>query len=181
MAQATPSVMPQSFVRGTTVRWAYSHDDYPADEGWSQSYYFRGPSTASLTCATVPGAEYQACLTATVTGAMNPGVYEWQCFSRKANLRFMVEAGTIEATTDLSTLSESMKSRDARTTSRRMLDNLREILEDRASVLRMEPGKVAETFDSYKRALFEVRLEEEKERRARGENVTNKMVVRFTG
>jgi len=35
--------------------------------------------------------------------------------------------------------------------------------------------------DVYKRQLFEVRLEEEKERRARGENVTNKMLVRFTG
>lgn len=181
MAVATPDVIPTVIPQGTTARWYAYDDDYPANEGWSKTYHFRGPSTASVTSATVPGGQYQTSMSATVTAGLNPGVYEWQEFSSKGNLRFLSLSGTVEVTTDLHTVSTLNKSRDGRTSARKMLDTVKRLLENEQTVLRMPPDQHAQLIDTYNRLKYEVRREEDAEKIARGEPVTNKVYARFIG
>jgi hypothetical protein len=179
MAVATPDVIPTVIPQGTTARWYAYDDDYPANEGWSKTYYFRGPSTASVTSATVSGGQYQTVMSATVTAGLNPGIYQWQEFSSKGNLRFLSLSGTVEVTTDLQTISTLNKSRDGRTSARKMFDAVKRILENEQSILRMAPEQHAQLLESYNKLKYEVKREEDAERIARGEVVTNKVYARF--
>jgi hypothetical protein len=93
MAKDPPDFEPRSFVAGATVCWSKSLADYPASDGWTLKYSFRGPDAAGLdVTATADGDDYLVNISATAS-AVAAGTYWWQAYVTKGSEKYFVGEG----------------------------------------------------------------------------------------
>ena len=69
--------IPLTLTAGDRWTWTDSLSDYPATL-WTLTYYFRGPSTLAAAVGAASGTDHVLTVAATTTGALKPGVYDWQ-------------------------------------------------------------------------------------------------------
>ena len=79
MAFTIPTVEPEVVMAGTDWHWTMELPDYPASEGWTLTYYFRGPSILNIVATRVGTTNtYDAKALAAATQNLLPGRYSWQ-------------------------------------------------------------------------------------------------------
>lgn len=74
-----PTVEPPIMMAGTDWHWTIELPDFPASEGWTLTYYFRGPSVLNIVATRVGTTNvYDVKATGAQTAALLPGRYSWQ-------------------------------------------------------------------------------------------------------
>lgn len=109
----------------TTVAWSFSHD--LADGSWQFSYAFRGPGVIDIVAASSSGIVTVE-VSAVVTVAWLPGLYDWQLFASKGDDRQLIESGSAEVLADFASLAAGY---DSRSLNRKMLDAINTVLQGR--------------------------------------------------
>jgi len=73
-----PTTEPDVLRAGETWHWTRSLDEFPASEGWTLTYYFRGPGKLDVVATTsTDGTSYDVLATANNTSAIPAGRYTW--------------------------------------------------------------------------------------------------------
>lgn len=92
--------LPASISAGTTVTYRRTLADFPANGGWTLKLYLAGIGTANVTAAG-DGADFVVTLSATVTAALAPGVYQYLERVTKAAEVHDVSRGSVNVAPDL--------------------------------------------------------------------------------
>lgn len=165
---------PTKFRRGDTVEWSEDFStDYPADDGWALTYYFRGDSKLDVT-AVANGKTFDVTITATQSNKLVKGVYSFIARATKAAEIFTVSEGRVEV---FANLAEEIAGFEGRSKIRIALDQVETAITD-YSVRPVEAMTVAgrtltrptlsELFKLRSKLLFELEQEKRKERVDKG-------------
>jgi hypothetical protein len=90
-----PTIEPESFIAGDTVKWTRSFTDYKASDGWVLKYNLRGTASINLT-ATASGDDHLISIAAAATAAYTAGQYKWIATVEKESERYTVDEGYTE-------------------------------------------------------------------------------------
>lgn len=77
MAPSVPTIEPDVLYAGATAKWTRSLADYPASDGWSLIYTFRGPSQLEEQVARPSGSDFAITIQADDTEDLLAGTYSW--------------------------------------------------------------------------------------------------------
>lgn len=105
MAPPIPTGEPQQLVAGDTWTWQRSVPEYPATDGWTLAYAFRGAASIDAV-ADAGGAGYTVTVPAAQTAGLAEGTYEWVAFVTNAGgERYTVAAGRVAVLANFTKLS----------------------------------------------------------------------------
>jgi hypothetical protein len=140
--QEIPSNVPSEIARGETVAWSKALTDYPPADGWTLTYYFRGPNPPGVNVvAETEDSHYLLVLTAAQSLKLGVGRIDWEAWVSKgagAELeQHRVASGSIEIVTGLNTVSVGARV-DQRSQAERIVASIDDLLE------RTLPGDTAE-------------------------------------
>ncbi len=96
-----PTIEPLSLIKGETLLFTKSFPDYPATDGWTLSYAFRGASKQDVN-ATASGADFSI---SADTSTWVAGDYWYEGKVTKAGVIHVVSQGTFKLNPGLSTIS----------------------------------------------------------------------------
>lgn len=120
-------IIPAKISAGLTFSQLATLAGYPAPD-WVLTVALRGPSSINLT-ATPEGTLHRLEATATATSSYLPGLYAYSARASRGGVVVSVDEGTTEVLADL---AQSVGG-DMRTHNRIVLDNIRAVLEKRAT------------------------------------------------
>jgi hypothetical protein len=173
---------PVSITQGETVVWEKEIADYTSTD-WTLTYHIAGPSVITVT-GVADGSGWECTITATESAALEPGAYLWQsAVSATVDgvlLRKVISTGQLEVVADLAAAPSSYLSHDPRTSSKKSLESINELLENPAALRKMDPDKLTALYELKKQLTWDVKRENDAEKAARGGQPTNKIYVRFT-
>ena len=100
-----PTIEPEYFIAGDTVKWQRALDDYKASDGWVLKYHLRNTSnTATINItATASGDDHLVTISASTSATYKAGKYKWIAVVEKSGERFTVGEGYTEIKTNLAT------------------------------------------------------------------------------
>jgi len=78
MAKTIPTIEPQSFTAGETVKWNITQTDYPASLGTLGYFFVSASGSFTESTSTADGDTHQIVITAAASGAIGAGTYSWQ-------------------------------------------------------------------------------------------------------
>ncbi|HEY8562802.1 MAG TPA: hypothetical protein VIL74_20660 [Pyrinomonadaceae bacterium] len=87
------SAVVKEFTIGESLSWEKSFSDYPASDGWTVTYYFRGAGTGFDVVGTASGDDFEFTVAGTVTAGCAAGKYYYQAFATKGSESFLVDKG----------------------------------------------------------------------------------------
>ncbi len=184
MAPGIPTREPAEFTAGDTVKWTVSFGDFPADDGWTLEYTFRGPEVHDVS-ATADGAAHAIVIATTVSSKFAPGHYWWDAYATKGAERFRARSGELDVLRDLKAVDDVY---DDRTHVKTVLDALEAVFERKAtqdqssysiegrSLSRMAPDELIRWISLY-RSLY--RQEQNAARIKQGLSTKNIVRTRF--
>lgn len=97
--------VPSQFTSGESLAWEKSYSDYPADDGWTLTYYFRGAGKGFDVTATADGKKFEITVEASDTAEMTAGSYSYQAFVTDGTENIEVDEGKISVLPSLSGIS----------------------------------------------------------------------------
>lgn len=110
---------------GTTLDFATEVADWPATDGWTLTYYLRGPSAIDLV-SVAEGASYRITVSAATTTNWSIGTYAWEARVSKDGVVNKVASGSL---TILKNIAAALTAPyDARTTAQQILDAVEALL-----------------------------------------------------
>ncbi len=183
-----PSNEPHTLRAGDTWQWRRDDlaTDYPAGT-WTLTYRFRHPSAAGFEIvASASGTAHAVTVAAATTAAYTAGTYAWQAqVSNGAGEKHTVDEGTLTvAPSFFAGLASATY--DSRTTARKILDAIEQLLVGITDVQEYSVGDVSikrmsrvELLTARSQLQAEVRAEDMAERLRNGERVPNRLQVRF--
>ena len=122
---------PVQLVAGDTWKWTRELVDYPASDGWTLHYYFRGPNDAAFDFAATPaGDDHAVTVAATDTQTYTAGGYDWQAFASKGGERYKVDQGRLTVEANFAAPGAGF---DPRPHPRRVLAAIEAVIEGRAT------------------------------------------------
>ena len=98
MTPPIPTSEPGSIFAGDTIKFTKTLGDYPATDGWTLAYSFRGPSSFSDQTATASGSGYLVTIPVSVTTALAAGNYYWSARVSLAGEVHTVARGVLTVT-----------------------------------------------------------------------------------
>lgn len=128
-----PQSFPTEILTGETLQWERDFEDYPADE-WTVTYYVRGAGTGFDAAGTADGDTHQFTVSATTTGAMTAGRYDFQAFAVKGSEKYLVDSGRIIVKASLAALTSTSTTYDGRTQAKKILDAIDALMLGKASL-----------------------------------------------
>lgn len=184
MAADIPTIEPESFRAGDTVKWTKALADYLPDDGWVLKYTLNKIGQKTTITATDNGdGTHLASVSAATSAAYKAGVYKWQSYVEYNSERYTIATGTIEIKPDLTAAGL-----DTRSHVKKVLDAIEAVIENRAtldqesytignrSLKRMSLEELLKFRDTYK---MQYNSELQAERLAMGLGTKNKVMVRF--
>lgn len=174
---------PKTFRAGDTVEWSVSHADYPANDGWTLTYYLRGASLLDIT-AVADGSAFDVTISAADSALLTPGFYTLQGRFSKAAEKF-TPAGYITEVEVLANLATQVAGYDSRTPNRKALDLVRTAIQKYAAnpvqsiQIKDRSHTVTSLADLYKlqkQLEFAVKTEENAERMSKGQRAKGRVV-----
>lgn len=184
MSVSIPTIEPESFRVGDTVKWTKSLADYLPGDGWVLKYTLnKTGSKITLTTSDNGDGTHLVSVSAATSAAYKHGVYKWQSYVEYSGERYTIASGTIEALPDLTAAGL-----DTRSHVKKVLDAIEAVLENRAtldqesytignrSLKRMGIEELLKFRDTYK---MQYNSELQAERLAMGLGSKNKVLVRF--
>lgn len=131
MTSSIPTIEPDSFVIGSTVKWTKHLDSYAPGDGWVLTYAFVASGDQQTLTASDNGDGSFLCELSTVeSGAFSADVYHWQAYVTLSGERFSVGSGTVTAQTDF---SGAVTGFDGRSHAQKVIEAIEAVLENRAS------------------------------------------------
>ncbi len=124
---------PLELTQGDTVQWQKTFADYPSSE-WTVSYNIRGASSLDVTATqNNDGITHSVLLSSAQTADLKDGNYWWQAVAvhKSTSERATVSTGDFLVKPDLAILPEGY---DGRSHTKKTLDALEAIIENRASL-----------------------------------------------
>jgi hypothetical protein len=103
-----PEFEPQIITAGESLSWKKKLEVYPAGDGWTLTYYFRGAGPGFNAVATADGDAYSVSVAASSTTSMSAGVYTWEAWLSHTDGRaVMVDSGHVDVRGSLKSVSTS--------------------------------------------------------------------------
>jgi hypothetical protein len=121
------TAVPRSFTAGTTVKFTLSFSDYPADAGWNLAFFLAGLNVIEPVSGVANGSAFDVTLSATASGKLQAGNYQWQVLVTKSGETYLAAAGVLEVLPNIA----SAKAGDLQTWEERTLQVVEAVLEDR--------------------------------------------------
>lgn len=125
---------PSEFAIGESLAWSKSFADYSAANGWTLTYYFRGPTTFDVV-ASANGADFDVDVAATVTANATAGLYFWQAWLSKDDDKIRIASGRTTAVAGFPTTDAGF---DGKSDAERLLAAIDALLAGKASVDQQE-------------------------------------------
>ncbi len=150
-----PTVAPEKFRKGTTVKWAFDPgpDHRPAD-GWALTYSFANATDAKSVVATDNGdGTFLVTITATVSASFNAADYAYVATVAKAPEVYERDSGTVTVEPQLSTAV------DGRSHVKKVLDAIEALIAGKAAGADVASYSIA-TGSGSSRALTHMTPEE---------------------
>lgn len=122
-------IVPAEIKAGLTFSNLVTLTAYPAPD-WALSVVLRGPAVINL-AATADGVQHKLAATAAQTGAYAPGLYAYSARVTRGDDVVEVESGTVTVVADL---AQQDAGGDMRSHNRKVLDSIRAVIEQRATV-----------------------------------------------
>jgi len=186
MSTTIPTVEPDDFIAGDTVKWTKSVSDYKPEDSWVLTYYFIKSGEQQKVTATDNGdSKHLVTLTAAVTADWVPGEYKWQAVVTKTTERYPVDSGSLTVNRDF---AQDISGHDSRTYWETVLENVKAVLEDRATKdqssytihgRQLSRTPMGDLLALYSRAEGEVAKEKRAEAIANGNGHSGKILTRF--
>jgi hypothetical protein len=190
MPDDIPNFEPDSLVAGDTAAWRRTLTKYPASAGWVISYALVQQQTGLqiLITGTADCDDHLINVLPAVTAAWSDGDYAGAgyCTNAATGDRFTIWRGTITIAPDLAGATPG----DSRTQARRILDNINQVLEGRATQEVLEfnvegtilrKATVADLLLLRDRYVVIVRKEEDRQKIASGRRTGRRILTRFKG
>ena len=121
--------IPKIITVGTSVSWGFFLTDFPASS-WDLTYSLTMPGRSISISAVADGDNFLIELPYADTALYKAGVYDYQAHVDNGEERYLVDSGTVTITDDLSTKTCG---NDGRTHTKRVLDAIEAVIENRAS------------------------------------------------
>lgn len=183
-----PLTEPTEFFPGDTLAWKRQDlsDDYPASNGWSLIYYFRGPEGKFDITASADGDNFSVSVLPATTTTYKSGDYIWSAKVALGSNVYSIDAGACTVKVDLATKGAGY---DPRSHVKKVLDALEAALVKKASkdqletdidgvsIKRMAPEELRAWRKEY-RAEYQKELNIEKKNN--GKKSGNRILVRFS-
>lgn len=108
IAAAVPSIEPTSAAAGDTWTWTKAFADYPASDGWTLAYAFRGVSRLDWDTGyvSVSGDTYTIVIPASATADLTAGTYKWVATVTSGAERYTAASGVMTVDPDLTEFAE---------------------------------------------------------------------------
>ena len=176
-----PTIEPQKFRAGDTVRWQKAFDDYPSSEWTLQYDIYNSNNYYTVDAIAQPDNSFLIEIPSTQSATYSKGEYKWVARVKKGTEVYTVGTGT------LTILPNITSATDDRSHIKKVLDALEKALEGRASrtdleywlgdkrIRNMTHTEIYSAWRRYK-MLYEQELQAEQLGKATGRNVK----VRFT-
>lgn len=186
MAVTIPSVVPESFVLGDTLKFKQYFSEYPPADSWVLSYALVKDGNRITFSSTDNGDGYHLVnVDETATAGYTVGVYRYQARVSNGTDVFTVDTGTIELKTDFAIASVGY---DDRSHAKKTLDALEATILGKASkdqlsysianrsISLMSPDELIRWRNEYR---AEYRIELQAEDATSGKATGNKILSRF--
>lgn len=179
--------VPSDFAIGESLSWKKTYSDYPADDGWTLNYYFRGVGEGFDVEADAEGSSFIVTVPKTLTENMSVGRYSFQAFVAKGDEVIEVDAGEVSVFPSLSALTPST-SYDGRSQNEKILEAIDAALEGKATKDQLDYSIGDRQLRRYDinemlkmRQTFQKLVNEEKlrERRKKGLGIGKTFYTRF--
>lgn len=179
------TTIPAQFTAGDTLSFTQSLADYPASAGWVLHYRLINASGKQDIVSTASGDDHVFNISAATTVEYSAGIYDWQAYvDGVASQRFTVGNGRV---TILPNLAGQSAGFDNRSAARKALDAVNlwlgsrdlAVAEYEISGRRMKYIPMGELLSLRSKLQLEVSREDKANAIARGESVSNKLLVRF--
>jgi len=128
MALTIPTIEPDSFTSGDTVKWTKSLPSFLPADGWVLTYHIIDAATSKSVVATDNGDGTHAAVLTAALNTFSAGSYHMKGFVTKGTERFTVFVGTVVVQQDLSSGAA-----DVRSHAKITLDAIEATLENRAT------------------------------------------------
>ena len=182
-----PLTEPTEFFPGDTLTWKRQDlsDDYPASDGWSLTYYFRGPEGKFDIAASADGDNFSVSVLPDITTTYKSGDYIWSAKVGLGTDVYSVDNGACTVKVDLATKGAGY---DPRSHVKKVLDALEAALVKKASkdqletdidgvsIKRMSPEELRAWRKEYK---SEYQKELNADKKKNGKKSGDRIVVRF--
>lgn len=128
---------PKSFLQGETLEWTREFADFPASEGWTLNYYFRGQGKGFDAAGVADGDSFVITVPSATTAAMSVTDYSWQAIAEKDNKKFLADSGFAEVKKGFAATAAD-DSLDVRSENEKTLAAIRAMIGGKASLDQME-------------------------------------------
>ena len=189
-------VEPSKITVGDSLGWTRDHSevayiDSSGDEqecsatAWTLKYYAAGPEGAFSITASATGQDFLVSLTATETASWSTGFYEWRAYAISGANRYQIDGGKWELLPDF---TKQIKGYESRTHARIVLDAINAVIEGKATQDQMSLSIAGRSLSRYSwqellfvKAQYQelVKQEDAEEAAKRGENASQRILVRF--
>lgn len=103
---STRETVAPEIAQGETLSWKRNFTDHPADDGWTVTYYFRGPAGGGIDAAGTPdGKSFEFEVAADDTANFVAGRYDYQAVAVKATDKIVVDEGRLLVVPGLSAVT----------------------------------------------------------------------------
>ena len=130
-----PTTEPASILAGSTLKWSKCLPDYPATDGWTLTYKFRGPSVGFDVEAEADGSDYLITVAAEDTETMVSGTWFYQGWVEKDGEKYPIASGQVIVT---AALPDEEEIYDGRSQFKRILDAIDAMLAGKATLDQQE-------------------------------------------
>ena len=111
------NAIPATLRAGDTWKWATSHGEYPAGDGWDLTTLFRGAVPLDVE-GTADGDSWISTASAASTAQLSAGTYSWVARVSKDGESYTIGSGVVDVLPDLSAVGHDY---DARTDAEKQL------------------------------------------------------------
>lgn len=118
LAPTVPSGFPTEFRAGDTVKFTYSHPDFPTADSWVLSFTFAPIAEpeprfdSQVGWITVANNEWTVTIPASSTAPLPAGAYGWAAFATLAGERYTAATGTTVVLANLATVTQGQLQSD---------------------------------------------------------------------
>lgn len=130
---------PKSFLQGETLEWSREFADFPASEGWTLKYFFRGQGKGFDAVAAPDGDSFVVTVATATTAAMSVADYSWQAIAEKDGKKFLADSGFAEVKKGFAASAvDPDASLDVRSENEKTLAAVRAMIAGKATLDQME-------------------------------------------
>lgn len=170
--------IPVEFTQGDTISWTYYDSKYTSTDYSFKTVFYSSRGNLTINGVT-NGSGWLSSIDHATSSTLYPGLYGYQTYLTSATEQLCIETGTIEVKADTS--HSQLPNIDARSSSRKMYEDLSTLLTTTSFVKSLDPDQIVALAELRKSLEWDVKREQDAQKLKRGENNPNRNIyVRFS-